>query len=62
MKLKPLFTLFLISTFFILSSIQSLADWAYSFVVWDGYIYFVSDDVVKQIDQEIGQVTSYSDL
>ena len=62
MKTKLLFTLFLLSTFFILSPIQSLADWAYSFVVWDGYIYVVSDDVVKQIDQEIGQVTSYSDL
>ena len=62
MKTKLLFTSFLISTFFILSPIQSLAEWAYSFVVWDGYIYVVSDEVVQQIDQEIGHVTSYSDI
>lgn len=39
-----------------------MAEWDYSFVVWDGYIYVVSDETVNQIDQEIGEVTSYSDL
>jgi len=40
---------------------KSGADWAYSFVVWDGYIYIVSNEVVNQVDQEIGKVTWYSD-
>jgi hypothetical protein len=36
--------------------------WAYSFVVWDGYLYVVSDEYVTEIDKEIGQVTRYSDM
>jgi hypothetical protein len=36
--------------------------WAYSFVVWDGYIYVVSDEYVTEIDSEIGKVTKYSDM
>ncbi len=36
--------------------------WAYPFVVWDGYIYVVSDEYVTEIDSEIGQVTKYSDM
>jgi hypothetical protein len=37
------------------------ADWAYSFVVYDGYTYVTSDENVTDIDKEIGQVTLYSD-
>ncbi|MFJ7935111.1 hypothetical protein [Sporosarcina sp. NPDC096371] len=37
------------------------ADWAFNFVVWDEYIYKVSDDYIEAIDQEIGAVTKYSD-
>ncbi|MFX3675385.1 MAG: hypothetical protein ACE3JQ_13215 [Paenisporosarcina sp.] len=62
MKIKPLFILFLFSFLLGLNPIKSLADWAYSFVVWDGYTYVVSDEVVNQIDQEIGQMTMYSDI
>lgn len=36
--------------------------WAYSFVVWDGYIYVISDEYVTEIGDEIGHVTSYSDM
>lgn len=36
--------------------------WAYPFVVWDGYIYVISDEYVTKIDNEIGQVTKYSDM
>ena len=36
--------------------------WAYPFVVWDGYIYVISDEYVTEIDNEIGQVTKYSDM
>ena len=41
-------------------SSNSAADWAYSFVVWEGYIYELSDDYVKVVEEEIGEVTSYS--
>jgi hypothetical protein len=36
--------------------------WAYSFVVWDGYIYVISDEYVTEVDSEIGHVTKYSDM
>ncbi|MGE7610765.1 LPXTG cell wall anchor domain-containing protein [Paenibacillus sp. NPDC101420] len=40
------------------------ADWAYSFVVYSGDIYEISDDDLipsNDIDKKIGQVTRYSD-
>lgn len=40
------------------------ADWAYSFVVYAGDIYEISDDELissNEIDKKIGQVTRYSD-
>ncbi|WP_430787290.1 hypothetical protein VBD025_16060 [Virgibacillus flavescens] len=37
--------------------------WAYPFVVWDGYIYVISDDeYATEIGDEIGHVTRYSDM
>lgn len=36
--------------------------WVYQFVVWDGYIYVISDEYVSNIDKEIGEVTNYSDM
>jgi len=41
-------------------SSNSAADWAYSFVVWEGYIYELCDDYIKVVEEEIGEVTSYS--
>lgn len=40
------------------------ADWAYSFVVYSGDIYEISDDILipsEEIGKKIGQVTRYSD-
>jgi hypothetical protein len=36
--------------------------WAYSFVVWDGYIYVISDEYITEIGNEIGHVTRHSDM
>ncbi|MBD8038434.1 hypothetical protein H9635_16945 [Solibacillus sp. A46] len=41
---------------------NSSADWAYNFVVWDGYIYQLTDEYVESVDEEIGEVTKYSDM
>jgi len=40
---------------------KSLASWAYEFIVWDGYVYIVTDEQVNQVDKKIGHVTKYSD-
>lgn len=39
---------------------NSSAEWAFKFVVWDGYIYQLSDEYVDDVDEEIGAVTKYS--
>ena len=44
----------------ILFPTKSLADWAYAFVVWDDYVYVITDEQVDAIDEEIGHVTKYS--
>ena len=36
--------------------------WAYSFVVWNDYVYVVSDEIVLDVEKEIGKVTKYSDM
>lgn len=63
MKVKHIFIFVLFVA--ILSSFlhpsKSFADWAYSFVVYNGYTYVISDEFVTEIDKEIGQVTKYSD-
>ena len=41
---------------------KSSADWAISFVVWEGYIYQISDEYIDDISEEIGEVTKYSDM
>jgi hypothetical protein len=41
---------------------NSSADWAFEFVVWDGYIYQLNDEYVDDVDEEIGEVTKYSDM
>lgn len=40
---------------------KSLADWSNSFVVWDGYMYVLTDEMVDNVDKEIGLVTKYSE-
>lgn len=44
------------------STQKSSTDWAYSFVVWNGYIYKLSDEYVEEVTKEIGEVTKYSDM
>lgn len=41
---------------------QASAKWAYPFVVWDGYVYVMSDEIVEEVGQQIGKVTKYSDV
>lgn len=53
---------FLLLTSLVLPSKSLATSWAYSFVVWDGYIYVVSDEQVTEIGNEIGHVTKYSDM
>lgn len=45
----------------ILFPIKSLADWAYAFVVWDDYVYVITEERVVEVDKKIGHVTKYSD-
>lgn len=45
----------------ILFPIKSLADWAYAFVVWDDYVYVITDEQVSEVDKKIGHVTKSSD-
>jgi len=46
----------------ILPNHSSATDWVYSLVTWDGYVYEVTYELVTEIDKEIGQVTSYSNM
>lgn len=41
---------------------NSSADWTSSFIVWDDYIYQVSNEYVNDVGKEIGEVTKYSDM
>lgn len=41
---------------------NSSADWTSSFIVWDDYIYQVSNEYVSDVGKEIGEVTKYSDM
>ena len=40
----------------------SSAGWAFSFVVWDDYIYQIDSEYVQEVDEEIGEVTFFSDM
>ena len=41
---------------------KSTADWNSYFVVWNGYMYKISDEYVVEVDKEIGKVEKYSDM
>jgi hypothetical protein len=67
LKIRFFLVLILLFSFFIAAcshsdSNHSSADWAYSFVVWDGLTYQLSDEYVENINEEIGEVTKYSDM
>jgi hypothetical protein len=42
--------------------VKTLASWTYAFVVWDGYVYVLTDETVNEVGKEIGHVTKYSDM
>ncbi len=52
----------LLITSFMFPSKPLATSWAYPFVVWQDYIYVVSEEYVTEIDKEIGKVTKYSDM
>lgn len=71
--IKYLSILFIFSVFFSIvtgctysisgsGDVKSSADWVNSFVVWEGYIYRISDEYIDDISEEIGEVTKYSDM
>ncbi|RXJ04465.1 hypothetical protein DS745_03515 [Anaerobacillus alkaliphilus] len=65
MKFRYLFSIVFVAfliTSFILPNKSLATSWAYPFVVWDGYIYVVTDEYVTEIDRKIGKVTKYSDM
>ena len=51
-----------LAIFIIVVPNRAMADWAYSFVVWDGYVYVLQDQEVNEVGKEIGHVTRYSDI
>ena len=55
--------LFLLCIVFPLFSSTAVAtSWAYSFVVWDDYVYVVSEETITDVEKQIGRVTKYSDM
>ncbi|MGD6856465.1 hypothetical protein ACQCVO_15430 [Bacillus infantis] len=66
MRIRRLF--FSFSLLFLLiaacPAIAGATKWVSSFVVWEGYQYTVEDENIEEseIESEIGQVTSYSDM
>ncbi|MBM7619744.1 hypothetical protein JOC95_001596 [Bacillus tianshenii] len=60
-----------ISTFFIIIALictmffptkSAATSWAFEFVVYDGYVYVVGEETVEDVEEEIGNVTQYSDM
>ncbi|MFE6169871.1 hypothetical protein ACFVP8_18655 [Viridibacillus arvi] len=62
MKCKQIIALFIFICFMTLPNHSSATKWVYSLVTWDGYVYEVTDELITEIDKEIGHVTSYSDM
>ncbi|MCA1029688.1 hypothetical protein LCL95_01420 [Bacillus timonensis] len=61
--IKRFSILFILSiSLLLLSTNTSATKWVYPFVVWDGYVYVVTDEYVDEIDKEIGGVSVYSDM
>lgn len=62
---KKLTTIVLLLSLFLITIFPfkgSATSWVYLFVVWDGYIYVISDEYVTNVDKEIGEVRKYSDM
>ncbi|MEB2302737.1 hypothetical protein LAV72_24380 [Lysinibacillus xylanilyticus] len=61
MQVKHSFFSILIFSILVIAGCSSSADWNSSFVIWDGYIYEISEEYVIEINEEIGHVTKHSD-
>jgi hypothetical protein len=61
-KLRHSFLLITLLASLLFPTNASATKWAYSFVVWDGAVYVVKDELITEIDKEIGHVTIYSDM
>lgn len=65
MKVQHFFSLillFVLITNLLFPTKPEATSWVYSFVVWNGYIYVVSEEYVTEIGSEIGHVTRFSDM
>ncbi|MGE7837188.1 hypothetical protein [Viridibacillus arvi] len=62
MKFKQIIALLIFICFMTLPNHSFATKWVYSLVTWDGYVYEVTDELITEIDKEIGHVTSYSDM
>ena len=60
MKLNHLLLLTLLFLVTLFAGCSSKS-WVSSFVVWDSDIYQISEEYVDKVDEEIGEVTMYSD-
>ncbi|MEE6451992.1 hypothetical protein RAH41_15580 [Gottfriedia acidiceleris] len=61
-KYLPIFITFITLMILFLYPNNTLAKWAYKFVVFNDYTYVISDEYVTEIGREIGSVTKYSDV
>lgn len=70
--MRQIFVTLGLSTAFLLSGCQEITEpegsagttaavWAYEFVKWNGEVYVMTDEIVSEIGEELGEVTMYSD-
>jgi hypothetical protein len=61
-KVKGLMGILSISVVILIGcSPSSSKDWIYNFVVWEDYMYVVSDEYTENVGDVLGEVTKYSD-
>ncbi|WP_051556545.1 hypothetical protein [Alkalihalobacterium bogoriense] len=61
MKKNVLFFIVILCLFF--SPLTTVAtSWAYPFITWEENLYVVTDTKIEKVEEEIGQVTTYSDM
>ncbi|MET3726817.1 hypothetical protein ABID52_000398 [Fictibacillus halophilus] len=52
----------LLLTLFIPSNSLLATKWVHQFVVWEGYVYTLEDEIITDVREKIGEVTAYSDM
>ncbi|MGP4063173.1 hypothetical protein [Halobacillus sp. H74] len=53
---------FFLSAFLLWPNVTLATSWEYPFVVWDGYIYVITDEYVEEVNEPVGKVTRYSEM